>query len=106
MSVLKELQERLEKLQILMEDKDRKLEWVCMTRDEVEALLDMMEESAAEPEQKACSEVEKEQLYVNGYREGFGNGYKAAILDMTKRIKELSKKHGGGYKAQRIDGMP
>ena len=105
MSALKELQERLEKLQIMMEDRDRKVEWVCMTRGEVEALLDMMEEPETAEEPKKAEDFMDLQSYGKGYMDGCEFGYKQALKDVTEKLGRMQW-YGGNKSKISADGVP
>ena len=104
MSVLKELQERMEKLLILMEDRDRKLEWVCMTRDEVEALLEMMEEPETAGE-KNNDLIQLGKAYNAGFKEGGKFAYNQAINDVIRKLERMQF-YGGNKQEKRADGVP
>jgi len=88
MSAKDNLKQHLELILQSMEDRGFQTYMVSMSIWEIKFLLEILEEEKT-PE----------------YEKGYEYGYKKAVMDMAKKIKELGR-HGGGFKEKRADGMP
>lgn len=84
MSVIKDLQEQLDSILQTMEDRGFKTYMVGMSKKEIELVHDLLMETGIVAPDK----------YEEIYQEGYEGGYKTAVMDMAKKIKELET-YGG-----------
>jgi hypothetical protein len=76
-----------------------------MTRGEVEALLDMMEESETAEEPKKAEDLLDLQSYGQGYMDGCEFGYNQVLKDVIKKLGRMQW-YGGNKPEKRADGVP
>ena len=95
MSVTEDLREQLESVLMTMEDRGLQTYMVGMSRKEIELVHDLLTETGIVAPDK----------YEEIYQEGYEGGYKTAVMDMAKTIKELET-YGGNKQEKRAAGMP
>ena len=95
MSVTEDLQEQLEKILMTMEDRGFKTYMVGLNRTEIQEILDMI-----------SIVTDKKQMMIDDeYAAGYQYGYKSALLDAVRKLREMEW-HGGNKQEKRAAGMP
>ena len=94
MKTREELREQLEKILMIMDDRGFQTYMVSMNRKEIELVMDMI-----------ITQDERVGQMKDEYGAGYEAGYKQALLDAIRKLKEMTK-DGGRYAPVRIDGVP